>query len=188
MVTTGPSTGIDVFAPGRQDIFLENLNPVFRSADICVALSTTFLIFSMLLRRFIFFSRKYFACSKSIIIFLPTVHSSANLKNSLTLQGYTFIMRPLQNAPFCPISVSGSNFNPQNTQCIPVVKIIAFLELESRYSGKHFSKVSLYDLKTGRLCMIKLILINRFIIFLLKFIDSMIIFLSISNSKKEDVL
>ncbi len=39
-------------------------------------------------------------------------------------------LRPLQNAPFCPISVSGSNFNPQNTQCIPVVKIFDFLELE----------------------------------------------------------
>jgi hypothetical protein len=26
--------------------------------------------------------------------------------------------------------VSGSNFNPRNTQRIPVVKIIAFLELE----------------------------------------------------------
>jgi len=34
-------------------------------------------------------------------------------------RGYN--LRPLQNAPFCPISVSGSNFNPQNTQCIPVV-------------------------------------------------------------------
>jgi hypothetical protein len=40
------------------------------------------------------------------------------------------MLRPLQNAPFCPISVSGSNFNPQNTQGIPVVKIFAFLELE----------------------------------------------------------
>ena len=49
--------------------------------------------------------------------------------------------RPLQNAPFCPIPVLGSNFNPQNTQCIPdcpvgpadrtgVVKIIAFFGLE----------------------------------------------------------
>jgi len=36
----------------------------------------------------------------------------------------------LKNAPFCPIPASGSNFNPQNTQCIPVVKILAFLELE----------------------------------------------------------
>ena len=38
-------------------------------------------------------------------------------------------LRPLQNAPFCPISVSGSNFNPQNTKCIPVVKFFTFLEL-----------------------------------------------------------
>jgi hypothetical protein len=44
----------------------------------------------------------------------------------------TGILRPLQNAPFCPISTSGSNFNPQNTQCIPAVKIIAFLELEQK--------------------------------------------------------
>jgi len=40
------------------------------------------------------------------------------------------VSRPLQNAPFCPIPASGSNFNPQNTQCIPVVKIFAFLGLE----------------------------------------------------------
>jgi hypothetical protein len=38
--------------------------------------------------------------------------------------------RPLQNVAFCPISASGSNFNPQNTQCIPSVKIFASLELE----------------------------------------------------------
>jgi len=38
--------------------------------------------------------------------------------------------RPLQNVLFCPISASDSNFNPRNTQCIPVVKIFAFLELE----------------------------------------------------------
>ena len=42
--------------------------------------------------------------------------------------------RPLQNAPFCPISVSGSNFNPQNTQCIPAVEIFAFLELEQNWT------------------------------------------------------
>jgi len=41
-------------------------------------------------------------------------------------------VRPLQNAPFCPIFASGSNFNPQNTQCIHAVKIIAFLELEQK--------------------------------------------------------
>jgi hypothetical protein len=46
------------------------------------------------------------------------------------LRAHAKIMRPLQNAPFRPISVSGSNCNPQNTQCIPVVKIFAFLELE----------------------------------------------------------
>jgi hypothetical protein len=45
-------------------------------------------------------------------------------------------MKPLKNAPFCPISASGSNFNPQNTQCIPVVKIFAFLELEPRLNKK----------------------------------------------------
>jgi len=53
--------------------------------------------------------------------------------------------RPLQNAPFCPIPASGSNFNPQNTQCIPacpvgpadrtgVVKIIAFFGLEQNWT------------------------------------------------------
>jgi hypothetical protein len=40
--------------------------------------------------------------------------------------------RPLKNAPFCSISASGSNFNPRNTQCTPVVKIIAFLELKQK--------------------------------------------------------
>jgi hypothetical protein len=76
--------------------------------------------------------------------------------------GILFV-RPLKNAPFCPIPASDSNFNPQNTKCIPacpvgpadrtgVVKIIAFLGLEPRlnikygfnWAGKieHFSKVS----------------------------------------------
>ena len=39
---------------------------------------------------------------------------------------------PLQKAPFRPISVSASNFNPRNIQCIPVVKIIALLEPEQK--------------------------------------------------------
>jgi len=39
-------------------------------------------------------------------------------------------LRPLQNAPFCPISASGSDFNPRNIQYIPVVKILTFLELD----------------------------------------------------------
>jgi len=33
---------------------------------------------------------------------------------------------------FSPISVSGSNFNPQNTLSIPAVKIVAFLELSEK--------------------------------------------------------
>ncbi len=35
-------------------------------------------------------------------------------------------LRPLKNPLFCPITASGSDFNPQNTQCIPAVKIFAF--------------------------------------------------------------
>jgi hypothetical protein len=38
--------------------------------------------------------------------------------------------RALKNVPFCPISASDSNFNPQNTKCIPAVKIFVFLDLE----------------------------------------------------------
>jgi len=43
--------------------------------------------------------------------------------------------RPLQNGTFCPISASGSNFNPRNTPCIPVVvrlRRIAVLEFEQK--------------------------------------------------------
>jgi hypothetical protein len=36
----------------------------------------------------------------------------------------------LKNAPFCPISASDSNSNPRNTTGIPVVRILAFLDLE----------------------------------------------------------
>jgi len=39
-------------------------------------------------------------------------------------------MSQFQNDPVCPISASGSNFNPRNTTCIPVVKIDAFLDIE----------------------------------------------------------
>jgi len=47
----------------------------------------------------------------------------------------------LQNGTFCPISASGSNFNPRNIPYIhpkgiyyaaPVVEIFAFLELEQK--------------------------------------------------------
>ena len=74
------------------------------------------------------------------------------------------LLRPLQNASFCPISTSDSNINPRNTQCkstcpvgpadrTGVVKMLAFFELEPRlnikygfnWAGKneHFSKVSM---------------------------------------------
>jgi len=57
---------------------------------------------------------------------IPTINiKQPKRSDSLTL-------RPLQNAPFCPISASHSNFNPQNTQCIPAVKIFAFLGLEQK--------------------------------------------------------
>jgi hypothetical protein len=38
-----------------------------------------------------------------------------------------FLLRPLQNASFCPIFASGSKFNPR-------VKFIAFLDLEQKYT------------------------------------------------------
>jgi len=38
----------------------------------------------------------------------------------------------LQNGTFCPISASGSNFNPRNIQYIPAIEIFAFLELEQK--------------------------------------------------------
>jgi hypothetical protein len=43
-------------------------------------------------------------------------------------------VRPLQNASFCSISASGSNFNPRNTQCMSAVKVIAFLELKQKFA------------------------------------------------------
>jgi hypothetical protein len=47
---------------------------------------------------------------------------------------------PVRKRLISPISASGSNFNPQNTKCIPVVKIIAFLELEKiiSFSDGHY--------------------------------------------------
>jgi len=36
----------------------------------------------------------------------------------------------LKNAPFWPISASGLNFNPRNIKYIPVVEILAFLDLD----------------------------------------------------------
>jgi hypothetical protein len=36
-------------------------------------------------------------------------------------------MRPLHNCHFSVMQRQASDFNPQNTQCIPAVKIFAFL-------------------------------------------------------------
>jgi len=65
---------------------------------------------------------------------LPYPDPQIKKATPVSLGGLKPIMRPLKNAPFCPISASGSNFNPRNTQCIPVAKIIAFLELEQKYA------------------------------------------------------
>jgi hypothetical protein len=46
----------------------------------------------------------------------------------------TTALKPLQNTSFCPISALGSNFNPRNTQFIPVVKIIACFKLDQKYA------------------------------------------------------
>ncbi len=72
------------------------------------------------------------------LIYMSTCSSVLRLNQG---KDKVMLWRPLQNAPFCPIPASGSNFNPQNTQCIPacpvgpadrtgVVKIFAFLGLE----------------------------------------------------------
>ena len=68
-------------------------------------------------------------------------------------------MRPLQNAPFCPISVSGSNFNPQNTICIRACPVgpedrtgwLKFSPSLNLNKIEHFSKVSLSDMKLIKL-------------------------------------
>jgi delta-aminolevulinic acid dehydratase/porphobilinogen synthase len=45
----------------------------------------------------------------------------------------TFAKRHLSKSVLiCPISASGSNFNPRNIPYIPVVEIFAFLELEQK--------------------------------------------------------
>jgi len=65
---------------------------------------------------------------------------------SQALHSETFAdKRRLRNITFCPISASGSNFNPRNIQYIPVVGIFAFLELEqisADFKNYYFSKVS----------------------------------------------
>ncbi len=47
---------------------------------------------------------------------------------------------PERKPSFSPISVSGSNFNPQNTSRMPAVKIFAFLDLDEKswFSFGHY--------------------------------------------------
>jgi len=49
----------------------------------------------------------------------PILYKNFGITVMLCLPMAHINLRPLQNAPFCPIPASGSNFNPQNTQCIP---------------------------------------------------------------------
>jgi hypothetical protein len=63
-------------------------------------------------------------------------------------------LRPLQNGTLCPISATGSNFNPRNIPYIPVVEIFAFLELEHKlpfFKGLRFFR-EIGSEKKGRLC------------------------------------
>jgi hypothetical protein len=63
-------------------------------------------------------------------------------------------LRPLKNAPFCPISLSGSNFNPQNTLCIRACPVgpedrTGWLKFSSSLNLnkiEHFSKVSGFEI------------------------------------------
>ena len=71
----------------------------------------------------------------------------------------THKLRPLKNTPFCPIPASGSNFNPQNTTCIPVIKIFAFLGLEQKgafFKGLKLSTIRLFPL-LGAFCLVVLL-------------------------------
>ncbi len=49
---------------------------------------------------------------------------------------------PERKPPFFPITALGLNFNPQNTQCIPSVKICTRLVLEKNFnfSFTHYVK------------------------------------------------
>jgi hypothetical protein len=58
--------------------------------------------------------------------------------------------RPLQKAPFCPISASDSNFNPQNIQYIQTVKIITFLDLDQNWTFFKGLKASKFSRSSGR--------------------------------------
>ena len=58
---------------------------------------------------------------------------TTNINSLQELLNETFEKRHFSKSVLiCPIFASVSNFNPQNIQYIPVVEIIAFLELEQK--------------------------------------------------------
>jgi len=66
------------------------------------------------------------------------------------------ILRPLKNAPFCPISASGSNFNPRNTSMYGCLSRLASQAGWLKFSPsltlnkiKRFSKVSSFKNRWG---------------------------------------
>ena len=54
-------------------------------------------------------------------------------------------MSQFQKVPFCQISAAGSNFNPRNATCIPVVEVFTFLDFEQiseDFEIEHFETTS----------------------------------------------
>ena len=49
----------------------------------------------------------------------------------LCFNEYPYLV-PERKLSFSPISASDKNFNPQNTKCNPVVKILIFLDLDKK--------------------------------------------------------
>ena len=51
-----------------------------------------------------------------------------------------FYVVPERKLSFSPISASDENSNPRNTQCVPVVKIFVFLDLNKKswFSFRHY--------------------------------------------------
>jgi hypothetical protein len=71
---------------------------------------------------------------------LPSIPLEFGYNRTFVYVYSQYVNETFAKAPLCPISASGSNFDPQNTQCIPAcpvgpsdrterVKILAFLEL-----------------------------------------------------------
>ena len=55
---------------------------------------------------------------------------------------------PERKWPFLPISTSNQNFNPRNTQCMPVVKILIFPDIAGQTHLKKLASVAGFRRKT----------------------------------------